>query len=436
MSLMLAAPVSAVRSQETAHVGTNNECDFTEEDDAGYKTSMEELFRQSSAFSGTSHDRCSSCFTASMEKDLTAGEADIDNPEDCLRTGPRKTYCKFDPTANKCIAKTKKELDDLPCPGIAEYAEMKANAGRVQAIYSDLGRVCSALAEDGCAAHGGCKVVPPLGCVVEEPRPRALGEDGTADLHLLTNADNSICFFNTALITLFGGSNDLLPALEANLDFNLSSPRGECLLFTRTALIGIVRAMRNEIVLHESKYVLPMMSGVKAHCCNFFDDSEMNKVTSHLGSDDFSVLRYLLLPSLGVTWANVVMKYSDCAVAASLVACARPRVEAAALKEAPELLILNFEVTTNSGSLPADFNFYSEDSLEVDGATYDMWAGTAATEGHNMAWTVHRVRDESRFTLYNDVGTPGIKEDADINKGFQGVRSMSAQIKLVIFRRV
>jgi len=297
-----------------------------------------------------------------------------------------------------------------------QYDRLAKRAAEINPYFSQLGLRC--MGDETCSTHG-CTKVEPIGCVIEDlmkgPSPEAF----------LSNEQNQICYFNSALIALFAGSNALVPRLTTDpASADLHTPENACKLAVREELIPIVRAMRCSNSLDKDKYVQPMMARVKSACWEYLGDS-LEAVSSLQGSTAKAVMMMLLLPSLGVKWDQVDFGYSfkfgeDCN-GTGVVACANDLLLAGKEKNpTQELLIFDFNLYRKA-PFPEGFRFYDAPELVAKGGdSYVLMSGTAARlypSPHNVAFTVHHGSGAPVLTFYDD--SYGIFEYADIESGFK-----------------
>jgi hypothetical protein len=296
-----------------------------------------------------------------------------------------------------------------------EYERLAKRAATINPYFSRLGLRC--MGDETCSTKD-CTKVEPIGCVIEDLRK------GPSPEAFLSNEQNQICYFNSALIALFAGSNALVPRLTTDPQtYSLHTPENTCKLAVREELITIVRAMRNSNSLDKDKYAQPMMARVKSACWEYLGDS-LEAVSSLQGSTAKAVMMMLLLPSLGVKWDQVDFGYSfkfgeDCN-GTGVVACANDLLLAGKEKNpTQELLIFDFNLYRKA-PFPEGFRFYDAPELVAkSGDSYVLMSGTAARlypSPHNVAFTVHHGSGAPVLTFYDD--SYGVFEYADIESGF------------------
>lgn len=417
---------SHVREQSDQAIGFAPECEWSWEWEPDQTPMFDETFEEiEEHWWGTSLDPCGKCydydfseyFDAKIENQTVCEEGDGDETSR-LR---RQRFCAWE--GGKCQRKIDARKAD------AAQERIRAVQEKIDALRptpSALGRQCEGKQQDKCG--GPCEFVGPIGCVVASPRPQALGTGYKTTKHILSNKLNKICFFNTAVTMLFAGSNDLVPALGRILPKD-----NPCYSKTREMLTLIVHEMRNSEEVDEVNYVRLMMEVTKAYCGEELDKATLGKVASTEGGQASDVAKDLILPSLGLAIQEDELRFSDCEGTASMRECAAKRVK---LRDgaAPGLVMLHFKVTRDTGKLPDGFRFYDDEPLELGGAKYRWWAGTGASEVHNVAWTVHPVNGTPKFTLYNDMTGVGIEEFENIEDGL-ATMMRNFKMKLVIFRK-
>lgn len=319
---------------------------------------------------------------------------DVTSAEDCLGTEKRKLVCRWDDG----------------CKSVSEE--------------------CDAL--DWASDPQGCHNFEPLGCISDDPRPLALGGNNTSEVHLLSNDENEICYFNSAIVNLFAGANDLVPHLQSNAG-------GECFRSIRRSLTHIVRAMRNEPTVREEAYLRKMTKCIRANCAE--EDNDDNKMLYLARKDNPSgealgVLTGIFLPAMGLTWHIHSLEYADCDTAPGLISCLHMlRAHQHVAGEDLQIFVFN---QRKGATFSKDFQlFEAGGQLHMQGVNYTMWSGTAATRGHVKSWTVH-PQVAPRLTVYDDQPPVGIREFPDVEAGFAdlGRWGEDLRIQMIVFKQV
>lgn len=336
----------------------------------------------------------------------------VTSAEACLGTEKRRLACRWDNGA----------CDSLP-----------------QAEVEELQEECEAL--DWAPDPEGCHNFGPLGCISDDPRPLALGGNNVSAVHLLTNDKDEVCYWNSAIVALFAGSNGLVPHLQGNAG-------GECFRSIRRSLAHIVRAMRNQPMVHEEGYVRKLMKCVRANCA---EEDNADRLMLYLArkedpsGEPLGVLKGIFLPAMNLTWKVHDLEYADCDEAPGIISCLHLLGEQhehltyqpqhAAGGEDLQIFVFN---QRKNAKFKKDFQlFEAGGQLTVQGVNYSMWSGTAKTSLHVMAWTI-QPQAAPRLTVYDDQPPVGIQEFPDVEAGFAnlGRNGHLHRIQMIIFKKV
>jgi len=299
-----------------------------------------------------------------------------------------------------------------------------------------------------------------IGCVVEDTRKPA-----SRNVPFLSNENDQICYFNSALISLFAGHNALVPWLNnpwqdknaASSSYGSVDTGAVCYVAVRYELAKIVKAMRNTNHLDKDKYVMPMFASVHLACWEFLGDA-LEAVVSLEGSTAKAVMMILLLPSLGVRWDLVDLRHKDCVETRGMTECVLNMLEAAAAEKARvageveaagseantvvkekgrsfigpvmnarHLVMVDFNIFLTT-IFPDGFRLYDAPKLVLpSGAKYLLMSGTAARfipTAHNVAFTVNYDSGTPILTLYDDsTSVGGVFVYDDIEAGFKAINA-------------